>query len=61
MATVLGQIAVYSGQKITWKEALDSRFAFPLQGEITMSTAPPVKPGADGIYPVAVPGQTKLV
>jgi myo-inositol 2-dehydrogenase / D-chiro-inositol 1-dehydrogenase len=61
MATVLGQMAVYSGQKLTWKEALDSKFAFPPKGEITMNTEPPVKPGADGIYPVAVPGQTKLV
>jgi len=29
MATVLGQLAVYTGQRITWQEALDSRFAFP--------------------------------
>jgi myo-inositol 2-dehydrogenase / D-chiro-inositol 1-dehydrogenase len=61
MATVLSQMAVYSGQKITWQEALESKFAFPPQGEVAMSTAPPVKPGPDGIYPVAVPGQTKLV
>jgi myo-inositol 2-dehydrogenase/D-chiro-inositol 1-dehydrogenase len=61
MATVLGQMAVYSGNKITWKEALESNFAYPPLGEITMNTEPPVKPGADGIYPVAVPGQTKLM
>jgi myo-inositol 2-dehydrogenase / D-chiro-inositol 1-dehydrogenase len=61
MATVLGQLAVYSGNKITWQEAMDSRFAFPPAGEIRMDTEPPVKPGADGIYPVAIPGQTKLV
>ncbi len=60
MATVLGQMAVYSGQKITWQEALDSKFCFPPQGEITLNTEPPVKPGTDGIYPVAIPGQTKL-
>jgi len=54
-------MAVYSGQRITWQEALDSKFAFPPPGEITMSTEPPVKPGPDGIYPVAIPGQTKLV
>ncbi len=61
MATVLGQMAVYSGNKITWEEALDSNFAYPPTGEITMATEPPVKPGADGLYPVAVPGQTKLI
>jgi predicted dehydrogenase len=61
MATVLGQLAVYSGQRIGWKEALESRFAFPPPGDIAMNTEPPVKPGPGGIYPVAVPGQTKLV
>lgn len=61
MAAVLGQLAVYTGKKITWKEAMDSKFAFPPQGEIKMDTEPPVKPGADGIYPVAIPGQTKLL
>jgi len=61
MATVLGQMAVYSGQRITWQEAVGSRFAFPPAGDITMSTEPPVKPGADGIYPVAIPGQTKVL
>ncbi len=61
MATLLGMLAVYSGQKISWQEAVDSKFAFPPTGEITMQTEPPVKPGADGIYPVAIPGQTKLI
>ncbi len=61
MATVLGQMTVYTGRRITWKEALDSKFAYPPQGQITMETEPPVKPGSDGIYPVAVPGQCKLI
>ena len=61
MATVLGQLAVYNGKKITWKEAMDSKFAFPPHAEIKMDTEPPVKPGPDGIYPVAIPGTTKLV
>ena len=46
---------------LLWFDTEDSNFAFPPLGEITMNTEPPVKPGADGIYPVAVPGQTKLV
>ncbi|HRZ56693.1 MAG TPA: Gfo/Idh/MocA family oxidoreductase [Candidatus Paceibacterota bacterium] len=61
MATVVGQMAVYSGQKIKGKDAWDSGFAFQPAGEVTMDTEPPVKPGADGIYPVAIPGQTKLI
>ncbi len=61
MASVLGQMAVYSGQKLNWQETWDSKFACPPAGEVTMNAEPPVKPGADGLYPVAVPGQTKVV
>jgi predicted dehydrogenase len=61
MVTVLGQLSAYTGKRLTWKEAMASKFAFPPQGEITMKTEPPVKPGPDGIYPVAIPGQTKLL
>ena len=60
LITVLGQMAVYTGQRITWKEALDSKFAYPPHGEVRMDMTPPVKPGPDGIYPVAIPGKTVL-
>lgn len=60
MACVLGQLAIYTGQRLTWKEAVDSQFAFLPDGEITWDTEPPVKPGPDGLYPVPVPGQTTL-
>ena len=61
LTTVLGQMAVYSGEKITWQEGLKSQFAFPPPGEIRMDMDPPVRPGVDGIYPVAIPGVTKLI
>ena len=61
MAAVLGQMAVYSGTSITWEDALKSKYALPPQGEIRMDMEPPVKLGADGIYPVAIPGKTKLI
>ncbi|MGD0089666.1 MAG: Gfo/Idh/MocA family oxidoreductase [Planctomycetota bacterium] len=61
MATVLGQLSVYTGKRITWKQALESKFAFPPLGEIGLDMEPPVKPSPDGIYPVAIPGQTKLL
>ncbi len=60
MMCVLGQLAVFTGQRVTWKEAVDSRFAFLPLGEITWQTEPPVKPGPDGLYPVPVPGVTTL-
>ncbi len=61
MAAVLGQLAVYCGQRLKWEDAFKSKFAFPPQGEIRMDMEPPVKPGPDGVYPVAVPGKTKYI
>ena len=60
LTTVLGQLAVYTGEQITWEDALKSNFTFPPTGEIRMEMDPPVKPGADGMYPVAIPGITRL-
>lgn len=60
LASVLGQLVVFTGQRLTWKELLESKFAYLPQGEITWDTEPPVKPGPDGIYPVPVPGVTSL-
>lgn len=58
MMCIQGQVAVFTGQRVTWKETVDSKFAFLPLGEITWQTEPPVKPGPDGLYPVPVPGVT---
>ncbi len=60
MACVLGQLAVFTGQRLTWKEAVDSKFAYLPEGDVTWDTEPPVKPGPDGLYPVPVPGVSLL-
>jgi myo-inositol 2-dehydrogenase/D-chiro-inositol 1-dehydrogenase len=60
MMCVLGQLAVFTGQRITWEEAVASNFAFPPEGEITWETPPPVIPGDDGLYPVPIPGVTTV-
>jgi hypothetical protein len=59
MLSVLGQMVCYSGQQLTWEEAMASKYtAGPAQ--VSWDTQPPVKPDANGIYPVPIPGITKL-
>jgi myo-inositol 2-dehydrogenase / D-chiro-inositol 1-dehydrogenase len=60
MLAVLGQIVCYTGQQLGWRKALNSDFAFqPV--DCDFNTEPPVWPGEDGLYPVAVPGKTRLI
>jgi predicted dehydrogenase len=58
MTAILGRMATYSGQVVTWDEALRSnldlspkRYAFDAE--------PPVHPDAQGMYPSALPGITR--
>lgn len=60
MVAVLGQIVCYTGRQLSWKKAIAADFAFEPR-ECDFNTVPPVKLGADGNYPVAVPGVTKLI
>jgi len=60
---VMGQIACYSGQEVTWEQIAASDFYYPPKPEgCTLDMEPPVKPGTDGIYPVPfTPGASKLL
>ena len=60
MVAVLGQIVCYTGRQLSWKKAINADFAFEPR-ECDFKTKPPLVPGADGNYPVAVPGVTKLI
>ena len=60
MVAVLGQIVCYTGRHLGWKRAIDAHFSFE-PSECDFTTQPPVKPGPDGMYPVAVPGKTQLI
>lgn len=57
---VMGRMATYTGQVITWEQALNSNDVL-VPDNLTWNTEPPVKPDADGWYPVAVPGTTEPV
>ncbi|MEW6238193.1 MAG: Gfo/Idh/MocA family oxidoreductase [Candidatus Omnitrophota bacterium] len=60
MIAVLGQMACYSGQQISWEDACKSNFTFgPPDGDFAMK--PPKTPGPDGNYPIAVPGKTRVL
>ncbi len=60
MACVLGQLAVYTGKRLTWQEVMDSDFAYLPHTEINWDTEPPVQPGPDGLYPIPIPGKSRL-
>jgi predicted dehydrogenase len=67
MTSILGRMAAYSGKELEWKDALASKVnVFPKAfydsgGKDGWNIEPPVKPGADGYYPKAVPGKTQVV
>lgn len=61
LVAVMGQITCYTGQEVTWEQVARSEFFYPPRPEeCRFDMEPPVKPGADGLYPVPVPGRTKL-
>jgi len=59
MLAILGRMVAYTGRKITWEEVMRSTYqAGPDSPDF--HTDPPVKPDANGIYPVPIPGFTDL-
>jgi predicted dehydrogenase len=62
MVGILGRMAAESGQTIKWEEALASNVELaPGLDQYTMDSEAPVKPDAQGDYPVAKPGVTKVL
>jgi predicted dehydrogenase len=60
MTAIMGRMATYSGKKITWDEAMNSKI--DLQPDAyTWDTLPKVLPDENGLYPIAVPGKTITV
>jgi len=59
---IMGRMACESGQLITWEEALASDLELaPGLEHYTFDSKAPVEPDAHGRYPVAIPGQTKVL
>jgi len=57
MTAILGRMASYSGQRVTWEQAFHSDVdLFP--PSLAWDAEPRTKPGPDGIYPSALQGVT---
>ena len=62
MVGVMGQLSCYTGKEVTWDQMNNSNFAYaPKPEDCHDGMEPPVKPGADGSYPVYIPGKTELL
>jgi predicted dehydrogenase len=62
LTTIMGQLSCYTGKEVTWQQANESDFSYaPNPEDCRDGMEPPVKPGADGTYPVPKPGFTKLI
>lgn len=55
---IVAQMACYSGEMITWADAMKSQRSFSLP-RYAWDVEPPVKPGPDGRYPTAMQGKAE--
>jgi myo-inositol 2-dehydrogenase/D-chiro-inositol 1-dehydrogenase len=60
MTSIMGRMATYSGSLITWEEALNSEISI-MPTKFEWDAQPPVLPDENGLYPVPMPGSTKVV
>ncbi len=62
MTAALGRMVTYSGDEITWEQATQSNLELaPGLDKFVLGGTPPVVPDADGNYPIAMPGFTKVL
>ena len=60
LTAIMGRMATYSGQLIEWDAALNSELSL-MPKRYAWDAEPPVLPNKEGFYPVAVPGETKVL
>jgi hypothetical protein len=62
MTSILGRMCTYSGKKITWEEALNSKIKLAdVDSYVNFQDTPPVLPDPEGNYEIAIPGKTVTV
>jgi len=60
LTAIMGRYATYSGQTIKWDEALNANNSlFP--DKLAWDAKPKLLPDENGLYPVPVPGKTKVI
>ena len=60
MWAILGRMVDFTGQPLTWEEAINSQQTLA-PAKYALDAVPPVLPGKDGRYPIAMPGVTKFI
>ncbi len=60
LTALMGRMATYSGDVISWKEALNSEKSL-IPEKLGWEETPPVLPDGNGNYPVPVPGETEVL
>ena len=58
LTSIMGRMATYSGQVMEWDKVLNSNISL-MPTRFAWDAEPPVKPDANGFYPIATPGVTK--
>jgi predicted dehydrogenase len=58
LTAIMGRMATYSGQVMEWDKVLNSGLSI-MPAKFAFDAEPPVKPDANGFYPIATPGITK--
>ncbi len=60
LTAIMGRMATYSGQEVTWEQALNSDLD-TMPKVLAWNADPGPKMGADGLYPAPIPGVTKVL
>ncbi len=60
MLAILGRMVTYTGQALTWEQAINSQQLLA-PARYAMDATPPTLPGSDGRYPIASPGATAFL
>lgn len=60
LSSIIGRMATYSGQVIKWEEALNSTLSLA-PSRLAWDAEMPLMPDKNGMYPIAVPGVTRVI